>query len=75
MVKHFCEPNVYQIKLVDDVCPEQTVNCRQLQDLQKANDDSDNTSEKEIGKMPSLIPKVTLKETPHTHKYATQAKG
>ena len=45
------------------------------QDLQKAHDDSDNTSEKEIGKTPSINTEVTLKETPHTHKYATKAKG
>ena len=25
--------------------------------------------------MPPFNPKVKLKETPHTHKYATQAKG
>ena len=62
--EQLCEPNVYQIKSVDGVSPEHTVNYRQLQDLQKAYDDSDNISEKEIGKIPSINTKVTLKETP-----------
>ena len=40
-----------------------------------AHDNSDNTSDKEVSNIPSFNPKVKLKETHHTHKYATQAKG
>ena len=61
VVEQLCEPNVYQIKPVNGIIPEQTVNCRQLQDVQKAHDDSDNTSEEEIGK------KVTFYTGPEYH--------
>ena len=69
------EPNVYQIKPVSCVSPEWVVNCRQLQDLQKAHNDSDNTSDEKMGNIPSFNAKVRLKEAPHTHKYATWEKG
>ena len=79
VVKQLCEPNVYQIKPVNGVGPERVVNCRQLQDLQKAHDDKDNRSNKGMGKVPnvpSFNPKVKLKdEIPYTHRYATQEKG
>ena len=76
VVKQLQEPNVYQNKPVNGVGPEQVVNCRQLQDLQKAHDNNDNTSDREVGNVPSLNPKVKLKdETPHTQRYATHAKG
>ena len=75
MVEQLYEPNVYQIKPVNGVGPEQIVNHRQLQDLQEAHNDSDNTSDEDMGSIPSYNPKVKLKEAPHIHKYATQAKG
>ena len=75
VVKQLHEPNVYQIKPVNCIGPEQVVNCRQLQDLQKAHDISSNTSDEEVGNIPSFNPKVKLKETPHIHRYATWAKG
>ena len=73
VVKQLYEPNVYWIKPVNGVSQEWVVNCGQLQDLQKAHDNNDNTSNKEAGNVPSFDPKVKLKdETPHTHRYATQ---
>ena len=79
VVKQLHEPNVYRIKPVNGVGPERVVNCRQLQDLQRAHDDKDNSSNKGMGNIPnvpSFNPKVKLKdETPHTHRYATWAKG
>ena len=36
VLKQLHKPNVYQIRPVSGVSPEQVVNCRQLQDLQKA---------------------------------------
>ena len=74
-MEQLCEPNVYQIKPVNGVSPEQLVNYRQLQDLKKAHDDGDNTSDKDIGNKPSFNPKVRLKEAPHTNTYATKQKG
>ena len=75
-VKHLHEPNVYQIKpSVNGISPEWVVNCRQLQDLQKAHDISDSTSHEEVGNIPSFNPKVKLKETAHTHRYTTGQKG
>ena len=74
VVKQLHEPNVYQNKPVSGVGPEWVVNCRQMQDLQNAHDISDNTGDKEVGNIPSFNPKRKLKETPNTHKYATQAK-
>ena len=65
------EPNEYQIKAVSGVAPEQIVNYRQLKDLQKAHNESDTTSDKEMSNIPSFNPKTRLKEPPHTHKYAT----
>ena len=71
VVKQLCEPNVYPIKPVNGVSPEQVVNCRQLQDLQKAHDNNNN-SNKEVGNVPNVPSfncKVKLKnETPHTHR-------
>ena len=76
MVKQLHEPNVYWIKPVNGVSPEWVANCRQLQALQKAHDNNDNTNNEEVGNVPSFSPKVRLRdETPHTHRYATQAKG
>ena len=76
VVKQLCESNVYQIKPINGIGPEWVVNCRQLQDLQKAHDNNDNTSNKEVSNVPSFNPKAKLKdETPHTHRYATWAKG
>ena len=75
VVKQLHEPDVYQNKPVNGVGSEWVINCRQLKDLQKAHDISDNTSDKEVDNIPSFNPKVKLKETPHTHKYATWAKG
>ena len=76
VVKQLHEPNVYRIQPVNGVGPGQIVNCRHLQDLQKTHDNNDNTSDREVGNVPSLNPKVKLKdETPHTHRYATGAKG
>ena len=66
---------MYQIKPVNGVGLECVVNCRQLQDLQKAHVVNDNTGDKEVGNIPSFNPKVKLKETSNTHKYATWAKG
>ena len=41
-----------------------------------AHDNNDNNSDREVGNVPSLNPKVKFKdETPHTHRYATWAKG
>ena len=37
-------------------------NCQQLQDLQRAHDDSDTNSEEEMGEMPSFNPRAKLKE-------------
>ena len=51
------------------------INYRQLQDHQKAHVNSDNTSEEEVGNIPSFNPIVKLKETPHTHRYTTWSKG
>ena len=75
MVKQLHRPNVYQIRPVNGAGPEWVVNHRQLQDLQKAHDNNDNSSEQQMGNIPSFNPEVKLKETPHTQKYATQAKG
>ena len=75
MVEQLCKPKVYQIKPVSGVDTEWIVNCRQLQDLQKAYDDSDNNSDVEMGNIPSYNPKVKLKETPHTHQYVNGAKS
>ena len=75
VMKQLHESNVYQIKLVNGVGPEWVVNCRQLQDLQKGQDNNDNTSDREVGNVPFLDPKVKLKdETPPTHRYATWTK-
>ena len=49
VVKQLHEPNLYQIRPVNSVGPEWVVNCRQLQDLQKAHGNSDNTSGEEMG--------------------------
>ena len=45
MVKQLYEPNVYQIRPFNGVSPEWAANHRQLQDLQKAHDNNDNSSE------------------------------
>ena len=74
-MEQLCKHNVYQIKPVNWVSLGRIVNCRQLQDLQKAHNESDTTSDEEMGIITSFNPKVTLKEPPHIHKYATQAKG
>ena len=68
------KPNVYHIKPVNDVGLKWIVNCRQLQDLQKAHNESDTTSDEEMGDIPSFNPRTQLKETPHNHKYATWEK-
>ena len=61
---------------MNGVGPERVVNCRQLQDLQKAHDNNDDTSDREVGNVPSLNPKIKFKdETPHTHRYAIRTKG
>ena len=69
MVKQLHQPNVYQIKPVSGVGPGQIVNHRQLQDLQKAHDISDNNCDKEVSNIPSFNPKVKLKETSHMLTY------
>ena len=51
------------------------MNHKQLQDLQKVHNESDTTSDEEMGNIPSFNPKMRLKEPPNTHKYATWAKG
>ena len=61
VVEQHHNPYVYQIKPINDVGPEQTVKCRQLQDLQKAHNESDTTSDEEMGDIPSLNPKARLK--------------
>ena len=71
VVKQLHESNVYQIKPVSGVCLDWIVNCRQLQDLQKAHDNSDKTSDEEMGNITSYNPKIGLNEAPHAHKYDT----
>ena len=61
--------------MCNSVSPEWIVNCRQLQDLQKAHNESDTTSDEEVGNIPSFNPNTRLKEPSHIHKYATGAKG
>ena len=56
VVEQLCEPNAYQIKPVNGFGPEWIVNCRQLQNLQKAHNDSDNTSDEEMGNIASFNP-------------------
>ena len=51
-----------------------SVQSRQLQDLQKAHNESDTTSDEEMGHTPSFNPQTRLKEPPHNNKYATEAK-
>ena len=75
MVEQLHEPNVYRIKPVNGVSTEWTVNHRLLQDLHKAHNNSDNTSDEEMVNVPYYNPKGKLKETPHTNKYATQVNG
>ena len=66
--KQLCEPNVYRITPVNGFGQEWVVNHRQLQDLQNAHDNNHNTSGREVGNVPSLNPKVRLKDkTLHTH--------
>ena len=43
-------------------------------DPQNALDNNDNSSEEQMGNIPSFNPKMKLKETPCAHKYATQPK-
>ena len=74
MVEQLHEPNVYCIKPVNGVGLEWIVYCRQLQDLKKAQNKIDTTSVEEMGNIPSFNPRTQLKETSHSHKYATQAK-
>ena len=73
MVEQLHKPNVYHIKSINGDSPEHVVNCRQLQDLQEAHNDSN--SEEEMGNIPSFNPRTHLKDIPHSHKYATQEKG
>ena len=75
VVEQLHEPDMYCIKPVNGVSLEKIVNCRQLQDLQKAHNESDTTSDEEMGDIPSFNPKMRLIASPHTHKYATWTKG
>ena len=75
MVEQLHEPNVYHIQTGNGVSLEWIVNCRQLQDLQKAHNESDTTSDQKMGHIPSFNPRTELKETPHSHKYSTGANG
>ena len=61
MFEWLCKPNVYHSKPVNGDDLEQIVNCQQLQDLQRAHDDSDISSEEEMGEIPSFNPRAKLK--------------
>ena len=58
MVEQLCKPNVYQLKSVSGVGPDWIVNFRQLQDLHKAHNDSDNSSVEEWALYPPTILKL-----------------
>ena len=60
VVEQLHEPMCTQIKPVSGIGPECTVNQRQLQDLQKALNESDTTSDEEMANIPSFNPKVRL---------------
>ena len=66
---------MYQTKPVNGASPEWIVNCIQLQDLPRAHNDSDKSSDDEMGNIHSYNHKVRLKEAPYIHKYVTWAKG
>ena len=76
MVKWLHKHNVYHVKQVNGNGAEEIVNCQQLQDLQRAHNGSDTSSEEEVGEIPSFSPKDRLKEDmPYQHIYATWSRG
>ena len=58
MIEQLDEPKVYCIKPVNGDSSAWIVNHRQLQDLQKAYDESDTTSKEEMGNIPSFNPRT-----------------
>ena len=67
MVEQFCEPSMYHIKPVNSNSPEQVINCKELQDLQRVHNDNDTISQEEMGKIPSFNPKARLTDDTPTN--------
>ena len=57
--------------VVEQLCEPNVYQIKPLSDVGL----DDNNSDEEMGNIPSYNPKTKWKELPHTHKYATQAKG
>ena len=77
MVEQLHKPNVYQIKPVNGVGPGMDYKPQDNYKIcQKAHNERDiSLVMRKLADIPYFNPKVRLKEPPHSHKYATQAKG